>query len=334
MQLTSDYSLTAPLPFQLQRRATVTASTEPIPVWLGQSGRLTVVMTPSADCYVRFGQYNVSAATSDDFPLLAGKIYAFQCNLAQTHFAVIRRAADGVLSFYVPGSPAAPGLPPLPTLAVEYWHAQQQLTSASWQGQLGARALAGLNTPVVAVDGSFFRGAPVAQADIAGTKAWKGSGLTQLAAIGSRPYTASVFRFRAPLAVDGTAAVIDMGVNILTDNHYVHEQRTGGVSVLRGYVNGASAIATATAADALPHFVEFFLDGTNLNIVVDGTAYTTASAATMTANITAVGLGVAASGPYHWSDSSHAFHLVCSAPPTPGERSTLRDWARSYWGTP
>lgn len=66
--------------------------------------RGVLVVTPTQNCYIRFGGSDVTAATSSDLRLVAGKLYCFEFNAATRYFRVIRQSADGILTWYVSGA--------------------------------------------------------------------------------------------------------------------------------------------------------------------------------------------------------------------------------------
>lgn len=57
---------------------------------------------PSADCYIVFGRSDLPAASAaNGYPLVAGVEYNWWINdTEETHFRVIRNAADGVITRY------------------------------------------------------------------------------------------------------------------------------------------------------------------------------------------------------------------------------------------
>lgn len=211
MLLPSTYTPQAPLPFQVQTRSSLAASTEAIPVYPGQSGKLVVVMTCTQNAYVRFGQANVTAATAADYRIIAGRLYAFETTAATSYFTVIRQTADGVLSFYVPGAPGAAGFPVLPSgpPPLEAWDAQHGVSLVSglvdsWTGLIrGVRASApsAAKRPAYGVDGANFKGLPVLQFDgIDDTLT--NLNINPALYLDSTPHVLSVFRSRVTTHTD------------------------------------------------------------------------------------------------------------------------------------
>jgi len=68
------------------------------------TGAYLVVVTPTTNCYIKFGESNMPAAAAADFPLEAGVEYIFEVSTQFTgYFRVVRQTADGSLNWYIPG---------------------------------------------------------------------------------------------------------------------------------------------------------------------------------------------------------------------------------------
>lgn len=227
--------------------------------------------------------------------------------------------------------------PPLPTTAVEYWHSELGITLNtgvdSWAGQLLTTSLPFSNArPVYGADGSNFRGRPVVQCSL--TASLRAIGLSTILATGTRPYTFSIYRYSVAPATDNSFQLLNYGVAASFDYGSIRWIRSGAgtVNTFGSPASQWPALIATSAPDVLTHTVESWADGTNYNIQLDSTLVSVASALALTANITAIGVGILASGTSQRSNSNHAFHLLCSAKPTAAEIFALKTWARNYWG--
>jgi hypothetical protein len=85
--------------------------------------------------------------------------------------------------------------------------------------------------------------------------------------------------------------------------------------------------------DTSQHLVEAWMDGVNANARLDGVLVSAPSAASIGSNLTAVSVGMAASGNYHLSSTSHAMHMIFSAKPSDAYIARLRAWCAAFWGS-
>lgn len=219
--------------------------------------------------------------------------------------------------------------PPLPLTSVEYWHSGLQCDASNWVGQILGTVLPGVNTPLVAADGSFFKGRPVAQTTAAGSKNWRNGALGTLLASGTRPWAYVIGRFQA---IAATVTLASYGRP--AGSHDLSIQNVAGApATYRAFFLGTIASSSPTASDTNPHRFKAWLDGTNANLTVDATNYTAASGASLGGNVTAVSVGInAADGTSGQADCSVAFYLLCSAKPSAAEEAALDAWAAAYWG--
>lgn len=151
----------------------------------------------------------------------------------------------------------------------------------------------------------------------------------------SRPYTISVIRLtNATIGNSTTWAVIDLGVNAASDRHYTFYQTDGAGAVnKRGYYNTNSvSVAGPVPVDTLPHVIEFWADGTNLTLRIDGTSYQTASNVSVGADCTSIGIGRAASSNVHTGNMNHAFHAIYSAKPSDAYIRRLKRYLLERFG--
>ena len=219
--------------------------------------------------------------------------------------------------------------PPIPTTAVEYWHSLMGASGTTWTGQIGGRVLTAPGSTSISPDSSFFKGRAVAQANTG--SGWRGVGFSPVFTTGNRAYSFSVFRMRVLQTAANEWGIFDLGADAALDAHYI-KHRVDANNFRLDYTGGPSVVIKSPP-DLIPHILEVWPDGTNLITQLDGgTPVTGAFTGGLFGNITAIAIGMAASGVYHMSDSSHAFHMICSSVPTPAERAALRAWARGYWG--
>lgn len=201
-------------------------------------------------------------------------------------------------------------------LSVELWHTLLGIAQAggafadTWTGQIRAvvtQAPSGAARPPYTTDGTAFGGKSVVQANATG-KGLAASGIATLLATGTRPWGFVRGRHRAAGANN---TLVDFGVLGVSDDMDVR-QNSGGTA-LEVFFNGPTVAGPALVTAVQSQ--ESFLDGSNANLVVDGTVYQTASAASLGHNITAIGIGRAASGSYHYGSTSIAIIYVRSAHP-------------------
>jgi len=64
-------------------------------------GRQVIVLLPTQNCFIKFGDASVGAATSADWPLVANQRVRFVVSNDSSYFRVVRNSADGVLDWYV-----------------------------------------------------------------------------------------------------------------------------------------------------------------------------------------------------------------------------------------
>lgn len=213
-------------------------------------------------------------------------------------------------------------LPPLPASSIDYWHSELQLTPAAWVSQMGARSLPGVNTPVVAADGGFFNGRTVAQSALTGGKAWLGTGLSTIAAAGTRPWLYCVGRART-LGAGGRSMVATNGSNAI--RYFVGD--------FRCLWNSAGSQASTFPVDTSHHRFSTWVDAVaGTAIRVDSTQNASAGyTSAIAVDITAVAVGQNTAGA-EIGDVSVAFFLICSAVPSGGEMTALEAWSLAYWG--
>lgn len=189
-------------------------------------------------------------------------------------------------------------------------------TIDTWQDLVGGRVVqapgAG-NRPPYAPDGAVFGGRSVVQPTLAGLLNLRGTGLLQLFATGTRPWTFTVGRAR--IANPGTVSVLtDTGLTGVSDDASV---RINAANSFEANVSG-HANCVGPVADAVRHSFQTWLSAAGLNLSIDNAAPTTVGpAANIGSNSSTVGIGVAAGAAnVQVSTSSIALYLCCSALPS------------------
>lgn len=292
MLIDSSVSVQAPLPRQLQQRLTLTASTEAIPFWSGQNGKLQVVMSATVNCYVEFGTSSMSAATSaNGHLLLAGKRYLFTVTRGDTHFRAIRQAADGLLTWYVPGSPVAPGLqdivPDIGVTPLALWDARAGLGFAgtgvdTWTDQIGGIVLTATSSstrPTFGADSTNFNNLPVLHFD--GVDDSLKNTSVSLYAAESQPHFVYVARAKAAganycLASFGSADAASIALAF----------RTAGNGTLGWWFDVSGQVGTVPLVDTNTFMFETYANVDNDFLVAKQNGY-----------YTTTGLAVATTGP-------------------------------------
>ncbi len=224
------------------------------------------------------------------------------------------------------------GPPPLPTTALEYYHAEIGVSGSSWTGQIAGTVMPFVGPVTYAAEGpDLFRNRLVVQCHAGSASLYNPAAPMFLA--GTRPWTFQIFRLRG---FGTTWGLSDFG-SPSVDAHMMALGATDNDQI-GGFVNGASVtpnVLSSLALDDGVHSAQLWSVGADANIQVDDTLTTAVGAGgALLADTVAIGIGQTASGPFWLSDTSHAFLLCCSALPTPVERNALRAWARDYWGCP
>lgn len=214
--------------------------------------------------------------------------------------------------------------PPLPASAIEYWHSEIECTPSAWVGQLRRVSLAGVGTPTVAPDTGYFGGRSVAQTFQTGKLFYNRAISPALISAGTRPWMFIINRLRA----DGGGTYSEAGFGAAAMGTTGLQVQTG---TLRAVFNNGAVIVPTIPADLNAHQSEMWFDGANANAIVDGTAFTVASAAQNPADVSQVALGSLATTDAQFCDTSTAFILLCSTKPSDPEIAALRNWANSYW---
>lgn len=229
-----------------------------------------------------------------------------------------------------------PQTPPLPASAVEYWHSELGVSLVSgevdaWAGQLRgtiANATGPTARPAYGADGTLFNGRKVVQCAGATAKGLRNAGSANLITIGQRPWLFSVFRYRV---VGGTSSVIDFGIANAVNSHSLAFAVNNFLGFFQNSATGIPDVQSTVVFGTSPRVVMAWSDGTNANINVSGTLTTAPFVGAMTTNTTDLGIARTAGGAWP-TDTTHAFHLLCSSKPTATEISALAAWAQAYWG--
>jgi hypothetical protein len=232
----------------------------------------------------------------------------------------------------------------LGALLVEMWDARANVATdgggvTTWTGVNGNVLTPTVGQqPAYSADGTNFKGLPVIQTTLGAGVATGLSSTGTFVTTGTRPWTFSVARFRTVPSVDQSYSIIGIGRAALSDNHYVHGWRTssGATNNIIGYTNssGAGGTVIGPLIDTDVHSFHYSNDGVNNVLTVDSTVYTTAFTAAVSANLTIIGVGRAASGTYHASNTSHALHILCSSSPNAEQIAALKNLAYRDFGAP
>lgn len=78
-------------------------STAAVQIHSGGTGKYIVRFLPTQNCFIKFGDANVVAATSSDWPLIANQAVLLEISSDSNYFRVIRSSADGTLFWSVVG---------------------------------------------------------------------------------------------------------------------------------------------------------------------------------------------------------------------------------------
>lgn len=185
----------------------------------------------------------------------------------------------------------------------------------SWTGQILGLVVPAPSTPKrppYTSDGTVFAGKPVVQPALSGLKYLRGTGLPQLFATGTRPWTFVIGRFRIANA-SLVSILADAGVTAVSDDASL---RVGSTNHYEANVAGYST-CVGGVADTARHSFQNFLDGAKLNLSIDNGAPTQiAAVGNISHNTTTLALGCAAgAADVQVSTTSLALYFACSGIP-------------------
>lgn len=213
--------------------------------------------------------------------------------------------------------------PPLPASTVEYWHSELGCSPSAWVGRLQGLSLTGVGAPTVAVDGTNFRGRPVAQAAIGGNH-WRATGLPSILAASSRPWMAAAARYRTSATTQtgfGTAGAAEQqSCSLITAANF------------QAFMN--ATVVNDGAVNTTPHRFKWWWNGTTPSLTVDATTTSSVGATSIGQAITTVSVGVSAAAAANPANLSAGFLILCSSTPTAAEEAALDTWMQAYWGVP
>jgi len=335
MQLLNSRAVLAPAGMVLQVPFT-SSSTAADPFRFTGGGSFSVVLSASTAAFIRVGTSDVGAASNAHFPLAAGKAYLFKCSSDSTHFRIIRSAADGVLSWYVPGAPD-PTVPEIlgSGLMEEFDAKNVTLVGtevSTWQGlresfSLPAQAVG--QRPNYAVDGTNFKGLPVVQTTTAGSRAMTYVSGTDVFAVNSTPWAAVVGRWRVVPAVGGDV-VFCFGTAGFT-SALIHESTAPANERFMAGTSGGLFLINRTI-DTNPHVYSIGKSATQLVAAVDGAPLTpVATADPFTAAVRRISAGIGPGGGQP-ANFSFAAIVVATSVPSAARISAISALMRKRWG--
>lgn len=314
--------------------STSTAAVRLLPY--GVTGKRVVVLIPSTDCYIRFGDASVGAATSSYERFVAGVPVRLECRNDSAYVRVLRVSSDGVLKWIVESQqiPDTYGQI-LGSSLFEMWDVRSGLNSSagaatSWTGTKGGISLAPSGAgPTIAVDGTNFLGRSVLKF-VAGSSHNLQSSAAAIATalpVGSAPYIMLVGR----LPTNGAFPLVSL-------------EDSGPLTVARAFTTatnlkpsyagdaGFSVVHTDVATSLVGCFEFVFTDGTNAIVSVNGDDAATGANATLTATaVTSIAVGERLETSA-FGTANIAQILLCTSTPTSAQRYALRAAARLDWG--
>lgn len=225
------------------------------------------------------------------------------------------------------GSGVRVSYPPLPTSVTPLWefHSESQLTPTSWtDSRVSGRVLANTGAPTVGVDGAFFNGRPVAQANSTGY--WANRALPTIAAAGVQLWWYAVARFQST-----SAASIGLGAG-RSGNDALTLRTQAGSPVTRDVLANQTVTIANGFGELTPRKYIAWLDGTNGHFMVDGVDATAAVAGGINQAVQALAVGTAAQGDFGTAGKvSLAYWLACNGKPSAAEIAALDAWSLAQW---
>ncbi len=310
------------------------------------------------DC-VYLGAYGgilENCALPSNIPFV-GEVTTYACHGAVGDgTGIYEKIADGTFTWRPDGTIAPPPaaiaskyIAALGSKLCEFWTADYgvEVNTAGevlgWTGAVKGTRLAPAtsgNRPTFATDGSNFRGKPVVHTAETGTKGLYGEAPGAGAPVvpnAKNVWSISVCRIKTVpgAGVDQRWTIFDGGHNLSNDLHFLEYERISGTTALHYQMNsgiGTGANLVGPTPDANQHVYVCYTNGSQSRIDIDGSnAASTANTAVVNSGIWGFAIGRRAGQNINGSDVAHAMHLICSAPPTSGELTTLMQLIASDW---
>lgn len=292
-----------------------------IPVSPLAPGKHVVYLTPTENCFIRFGTSSVAAASAVHWPLLANKRVRVIVDNGSNCFRVIRETNDGLLYWYVSGEVPETTQSILGSNLIDEWNSDVTADASTWTS-INGRDLDADGTPTYGADGSLFGLRNVIGTDSAGPDFMQSADLADLPETGDTPYVYCVARCSS---LGGFQLWGGFG--------------TGAVTIIRFFQFGGNIGAaydgtsvTLKAEDTAIHFLETWSDGTTVYGAIDGVTTTVAAAETLPATLTRLAVGNktdAADGPFI---GFHSRWGICTAVPSEAQRARLLNLFRRTYG--
>lgn len=280
----------------------------------GGQGKQPLVLLSTVDCYIRFGNASVGAATNAYELFKANIPMRLDIDNATTYMTVLG-TGSGTLYWYIEGDAGDTARSILGTSWVDQWDREFGATATGWTSR-GGRALTATGSTTYAADGTNFKAQPVPGAGAGFSNFYfEGTGFTGLPAISSLAWVGIVTRARSSngltqgiLSVRGGTSEV---FRILSN---------GGVN-FQGRINGSNF--DASFADFGVHLHELWLDGSTAGYAIDGTTQFSLNTGAGTIDaITTITIGnlLTHTNP---EDSAFSRIVLASPAPTAGQRAQL-----------
>lgn len=210
----------------------------------------------------------------------------------------------------------------LGSLLLEGWDASVGVANtagviSSWTGFILGTSVPSVGAPMYAADGSVFGGKQVVQASAATTSYLQNNSVPALTVNATRPWIHTIFRHRVLGPLGDTVAAFGNASNTQLSLD------AANATQLRGLGAGSSATGPATR-DTVRHSGQVYLDGTNVNLVIDNSVIAQTATAATNVSYTSVAFGAFTNvAGARVSTASIAWVLLCSAAPSAGQIAAI-----------
>lgn len=287
-------------------------------------GKFSVVLTASADCFIRVGTASVAAASNTGWLLRAGEVYKFKVSTDSNYFRVIQSSGGGTLFWYVPGAQSPSYTSILGSNLVGLWDSRYNASSAAWVDRIQGISLTGSNSPTLGLDGVNYKSQPVFTFNGTNQGFDSGSLGADLIPTAARAWACVVGRaVSAPVGGQKTLEISDGAVAV--EEILCVGDNIGLALVTDGRASGAN-VGAESAPQSSPSMWEIFLDSAGVrNFARNGTIVATngagLSSGTAARRLQVGGLVSAGSSFANWTVMGV---FVCTAAPTTAQRAALR----------
>lgn len=225
--------------------------------------------------------------------------------------------------------------PPDNALLVEWWDASLGIGLVSglvdtWTGQKRGIVLTApgtSNRPSYTIDVAFRNRLAISESNVNATQLRSPDTISpDVVAAGARPYTISVWHWVGSPIASLTTILLVGNIPAGGSNLFGHYVAVNNDVVTCSY-NGATSAATIAGVGTKLHTLEFWADGTNLNVRDNGNLQ--AVAFTGSLNVAAISVRDNTQG----GTDNNVFHAIFTSKPSDAYIAELKNWLRIRYGS-